>query len=48
MKYNGHDQDGVDKRICVENKSPIRLLLLGHQKKRGEKLDPQQKYEQQP
>jgi hypothetical protein len=48
MKHDGHDQDGVDKGIGVEDKSPVRLLVLGHQEKGSEKLDPEQKYEQQP
>jgi hypothetical protein len=47
MKYDGHDQNGVDKRVGVKEKSPVRLLVLGHQEKRSQKLDPQQKDEQQ-
>jgi hypothetical protein len=46
VKHDGHDQNGVDKRIGMEDKSPIGLLVLGHQEKGCEEFNPQQKNEQ--
>jgi hypothetical protein len=48
MKHDRHNQDGIDKRIGMQNQSPIGFLVLGHQEKRSEKLYSQQSDEQQP
>jgi hypothetical protein len=39
MKDNRDDEECINQGIRMKDKSPVRLLLLGHQKERSQKLE---------